>query len=97
MSSKGQITVPAEIREKLNLQKGDQLDFEIASFVEMLGQTDGFLLEDSGIVTRSRHFYRSSKADFGDCLIRARNLARKIESTHTFDRKAPKLEGFQLV
>lgn len=28
MRSKGQITVPAEIRKKLNLRKGDQVDFE---------------------------------------------------------------------
>ena len=29
LTSKGQITVPAEIRAKLNLQSGDQLDFII--------------------------------------------------------------------
>jgi len=29
ITSKGQVTVPAEIRAKLNLQTGDRLDFEI--------------------------------------------------------------------
>ncbi len=29
LTSKGQVTVPVEIREKLNLQTGDKLDFEI--------------------------------------------------------------------
>jgi antitoxin PrlF len=29
ITSKGQVTVPAEIRTRLNLQTGDRLDFEI--------------------------------------------------------------------
>jgi antitoxin PrlF len=29
ITSKGQVTVPVEIREKLNLQTGDKLDFQI--------------------------------------------------------------------
>ncbi len=70
---------------------------EIASFIDRLGQTDGFLLEEVGTVMEAVQFYRSSKADFGDCLILARNLARKVEVTHTFDRTAAKLDGFQLV
>jgi len=28
-TSKGQVTVPAKIREQLNLQAGDRLEFEI--------------------------------------------------------------------
>jgi hypothetical protein len=42
-------------------------------------------------------YFRDSTADFSDCLILARNESRSISPTHTLDRKAAKLAGFQLL
>lgn len=41
--------------------------------------------------------YVASKADFSDCLILARNESRGSKTTHTFDWKAAKLDGFELI
>ncbi len=70
---------------------------DISDSITQLLETDRFLVEGEDLVRVALQSYQSSKADFSDCLILARNLSRKISPTHTFDRKAAKLEGFQLL
>jgi len=53
--------------------------------------------EDSSLVENAVTLFQNSAADFSDCLILARNRFRSITPTHTLDRKAAKLDGFQLL
>lgn len=41
--------------------------------------------------------YRKGPADFPDCLISVRNLASGCERTLTFDRRAARVDGMQLL
>ena len=70
---------------------------KLAASLRGLLETEIFLVEDSPIVSQAINLYQSSVADFSDCLILARNKSRAISPTHTLDRKAAKLEGFQLL
>jgi AbrB family looped-hinge helix DNA binding protein len=54
MTSKGQVTVPADIRAKLNLQTGDRLDFEIDNgAIRVVPVGKGTLREFMGILPKS--------------------------------------------
>ncbi len=57
MSSKGQITVPAEIRKKLNLRKGDQVDFEFDGEVVKLIPKKGTLEDLMNCLPKSKVSY----------------------------------------
>lgn len=70
---------------------------EIAFSVNRLLNADSFQVEDHPLVVAALSDFNGSKADFSDCLILARNQSRSIAPTHTLDRKAAKLEGFQLL
>lgn len=70
---------------------------EIAFSVGQLLKTDSFQVEDHQTVITALSYFSASKAHFSDCLILARNKSRSISPTHTLDRKAAKLEGFQLL
>lgn len=70
---------------------------EIAFSVSQLLRADSFQLEDHQLVISAMAQFSDSKADLADCLILARNQSRSITPTHTFDRRAAKLDGFQLL
>ncbi len=70
---------------------------EIADSLIALLRVDCFRLEDANHVESAIRIFRGSKADFSDCLIVERNRERGSDLTHTFDRKAAKLEGFRLI
>lgn len=70
---------------------------EIASTLTALLDVDCFRVEDQNLVRSAIQLFSETKADFSDCLILARNRANGAEITHTFDRKAAKLDGFQLI
>lgn len=54
ITSKGQVTVPAEIREKLNLRTGDRLDFEIENgAIRVVPVGKGTLEEFMGILPKA--------------------------------------------
>lgn len=54
MTSKGQVTVPVEIREMLNLQTGDRLDFEIENgAIRVVPVGKGTLEEFMGILPQA--------------------------------------------
>ena len=68
---------------------------EIANTLSALIETDCFRVEDRNLVRSAIQLYSDTKADFSDCLILVRNQENGANITHTFDRKAAKLEGFQ--
>lgn len=70
---------------------------ETAAFIRKLLDTASILVEDEIPVSLALDIFQNSIADFSDCLILARNKSRSISPTHTLDRKAAKLEGFQLL
>jgi len=70
---------------------------QIASSIRGLLNTSVFRVEDHTLVADAIELFLASAADFSDCLILARNQARSITPTHTLDRKAAKLDGFQLL
>lgn len=70
---------------------------QVAFSVSQLLNADLFQVEDHPLVVTALSDFNSSKADLSDCLILARNQSRAISPTHTLDRRAAKLEGFQLL
>lgn len=70
---------------------------DIASTLTALLDVDCFRVEDQNLVRAAIQLYSETKADFPDCLILIRNQANGAKNTHTFDRKAAKLEGFELI
>lgn len=70
---------------------------QIANTLEALLDVDCFRVEDQNLVRAATRLYSETKADFSDCLILVRNQENGADITHTFDRKAAKLEGFQII
>lgn len=70
---------------------------EIENSLTSLLQTDCFKVEDRNLVRAAIAKYAGGKADFYDCLILVRNQSSGSKITHTFDRKAAKLDGFELI
>ena len=70
---------------------------EIVETLTALTETDCFQVEDRNLVRAAIHVYARGKADFADCLIAVRNKDQGAMTTHTFDRKAAKIEGFQAI
>lgn len=68
-----------------------------AAFIRKLLDTASILVEDEILVSLALELFLESTADFSDCLILARNQSHSIAPTHTLDRKAAKLQGFQLL
>lgn len=70
---------------------------QIAAAIRGLLNTAVFRVEDHTLVADASGLYLAHAADFSDCVILARNQSRSISPTHTLDRKAAKLNGFQLL
>lgn len=70
---------------------------DVGAFLHQLLHTASICVEDHAIAGKAIDFFLGSTADFSDCLILARNESRSISPTHTLDRKAAKLAGFQLL
>ena len=70
---------------------------QIGHFLETLLKTDSILVEDEIRVGAAIDIYRKNTADFSDCLILVRNQAHSVTPTHTLDRKAAKIDGFELL
>ncbi len=54
-------------------------------------------VESSNNVIAALQDYRRGPADFADCLLARANLTSGCSHTVTFDRKAAKLPGFELL
>ena len=70
---------------------------EIANTLKALIETDCFRVEGQNLVRAAVRLYSETKADFSDCLILVRNQENGSDITHTFDRQAAKLRGFELI
>jgi AbrB family looped-hinge helix DNA binding protein len=67
LTSKGQVTVPVKIREQLNLQTGDKLDFQIegTSIKVSPARKKGTLEELMNILPRAKRSYTVEEMNEG--------------------------------
>lgn len=70
---------------------------EIDRVTETLLRIQGLRVEQAENVWTALRLFRSSGADFADCLIARANLSAGCAHTVTFDAKAGKLEGMKLL
>jgi predicted nucleic-acid-binding protein len=69
----------------------------IATAIEQILETVQLDVESSNDVASAVKEYRSGPADFADCLLVRANEMAGCTHTVTFDRKAAKLHGFELL
>jgi len=69
----------------------------IAAAIEQVLETAQLDVESSNDVAAAVRDFRSGTADFADCLLVRVNSAAGCSHTVTFDRKAAKLQGFELL
>jgi predicted nucleic-acid-binding protein len=69
----------------------------IAAAIDQILETAQLDVESSNDVAAAVNEYRRGAADFADCLLVRVNAAAGCTQTVTFDRKAAKLAGFQLL
>lgn len=69
----------------------------IADAIERILETSQLDVESSNDVIAALQDYRRGPADFADCLLARANLTSGCSHTVTFDRKATKLPGFELL
>lgn len=69
----------------------------IAAAIEQILETAQLDVESSNDVAAAVKDYRTGTADFADCLLARVNSASGCSHTVTFDRKAAKLKGFELL
>ena len=70
---------------------------QIASIIEQLLQVGQLEVMDPDVTWRALSDYKNSNADFPDHLMARINEAQGCEKTLTFDKKASKQPGFQLL
>jgi predicted nucleic-acid-binding protein len=70
---------------------------EIAGTLEMLLTDDVIVVEQSGVVAGAVQRFRSTKADFADCLIAESARAAGCNRTLTFDEIAARDLGMELI
>jgi predicted nucleic-acid-binding protein len=69
----------------------------VAEVIGRILRTAEFLIEDADEAWAALRAFREHGADFSDCLLGQTNLARGCESTATFDRRAGRVAGFELL
>ena len=69
----------------------------IAATMEKLLLTGDFEIENRDTAWHALTDYRSTKADFADCLIARRNVAAGCEETGTFDKRVKGVRGFRVM
>jgi len=75
------------------LESGYKLPKEtVIQVLEHLEANQAFVLEDEDLSHRALGLFRSSNADFSDCLILSNCRARELE-LYTFDKRLSKLAG----
>lgn len=80
------------------LSRGYRLDREqIAEVIDRLLRSDAVVIEEYDSVAFALYLYRTSSADFSDCLLGITNGFLGCTSTATFDRRAADLNEFELI
>lgn len=69
----------------------------IAEVLEKLLMTSALQIADKGVVWTALDDYRTSKADFADCLIGRTNRVWGCTETATFDKALKSLPGFKIL
>ena len=72
-------------------------DEEIAAVVEGMLQADTLVLQNEQEVFTAAALLRAGSGSFADALIAALGRWAGCDSTFTFDRKAARLDGFELI
>ena len=70
---------------------------EIAAVIENLLMTTLFEFDNRDAIWWSLHKYRTTKADFSDCLIGRQNQERGCMETVSFDKGVKGVEGFRVL
>jgi predicted nucleic-acid-binding protein len=70
---------------------------EVGDTLEKILATAQFEIEGKDLALAALDDFRSSRADFSDCLVGRRNRAAGAAETVTFDRSLRGLEGFRLL
>ena len=70
---------------------------QIAGAIEMVLEAAQLQVESSTDVAEALAAYRAGPADFADCLIGCINRTADCTHTVTFDRRAAKMAGFELL
>jgi predicted nucleic-acid-binding protein len=94
-SKSQQIFVPliVQVETVWVLESGYKLSKEtVIRVLEHLEANQAFALEDEDIGHRALGLFRSSNADYSDCLILSNCRARELE-LYTFDKRLSKLAG----
>lgn len=69
----------------------------VAAVIMLLLRSDEVTIEGHGVVRDALYLFRTSRADFADCLIGLSNGLAGCEWTATFDRRAAELDEFELI
>ncbi len=69
----------------------------VAEVMEKILRTGEFVIEDAGDAWAALGAYRDGGVDFADGLLAHGNLARGCDATVTFDRRAARTKGFELL
>lgn len=69
----------------------------IATVLEQLATTEGLIVEAGNDVIRAASRYRSGSAGFSDLMILAAAQRLQAHLLYTFDRRAARLEGVELL
>jgi predicted nucleic-acid-binding protein len=70
---------------------------QIAAVINRLLKSEDMLVEDYDSVVLALDLYRTSNADFADCLLGVTNGVLGCNVTGTFDRHAGELDEFELI
>lgn len=69
----------------------------VADVLERILRTSQFVIEDLDVAWKALRSYRQGPADYADCLLAVSNKKAGCDMTVTFDRKAGRMMGFELL
>ena len=99
VTSKGQITIPAKVRQALQVESGDRVEFvEVGSGrFEVVAATHSVTELKRMFGKVAKRVFKASAADFADCLIERTAASAGCGRTMTFDVGAAKTSGMTLI
>ena len=67
---------------------------DVVQVIEKILLTRHFEIEDKNTVSQALNYYKTSRADFADCLIGVKNSKNGCETTLSFDKAASSIDTF---